>query len=479
MVLEDESWNTDLNDYEFMFTHDYLAATKARSLLEDQVIQDEDNDIGDTLSEHDDDDDDDDDTDYEEIPETKATKLSPCVIVDNLNGAIGRCNSTVSLKSLVQLVGACEVELTPDESLNLTELEVCSNHFNFNHGQLHSSGTKQLRRYTKGVVNKKKCLLCNKYKTFFSRGNDCVDHCWNICGRDVQVPCLGLKSCPVFRIIPKIVSKFTIGDRYVRYICAKCFEKHGGHLHKRLGPGKSQICVENNLHTEDTNHILRLFSSWLFNLSYSQNENKKEEVLWHLIKLLETPELSSSTSMDTDFNLPSPLLVKIAMKINRFDYYSSTDKKLIKVEESRQFGEMLGNTICNSRKDIEKNRNKLENPSSLDEYYNSFPLILTSFFNGLIESIEKQKYEVRKRKNRQRGKKETEFNTDPLKKITTFLASIILTTAFRSWKIWLIYTMASLCKKPKLISSLQAILHAVHITSHTWKHETRLEKERI
>ncbi|CAG8772893.1 8041_t:CDS:2, partial [Dentiscutata erythropus] len=58
------------------------------------------------------------------------------------------------------------------------------------------------------------------------RGNDCVDHCWNVCGRDVQVPCLGLKSCPVFRIIPKIASKFTIGDRYIRYICAKCFEKH-------------------------------------------------------------------------------------------------------------------------------------------------------------------------------------------------------------------------------------------------------------
>ncbi|CAG8560719.1 2093_t:CDS:2 [Cetraspora pellucida] len=293
----EENWNADPNDHEFMFTHDYLAATKARNLLEDQKLKQQ--------------------------------------------------NS--------QLVGVWEVELTPDESLNLTELRVCSNHFNFDHGQLHSSGTKQLRHYTKGVVNKKKSLLCNKYKTFFSRGNDCVDHCWNVCGRDVQVLCLGLKSCPVFRIIPKIASKFTIGDRYVRYICAKCFEKHDGHLHKHLGFGKSQTCVENNLHTEDTNHILWLFSSWLFNLSYSQNENKKEEVLRHLIKLLENPELSSLTSMDMDFNLPSPLLVKIGMKINRFNDYSSTDKKLIKVEESRQFGEMLGNTICNSHKDIEKN----------------------------------------------------------------------------------------------------------------------------
>ncbi|CAG8746435.1 11300_t:CDS:2, partial [Dentiscutata erythropus] len=61
---------------------------------------------------------------------------------------------------------------------------------------------------------------------FFSRGNDCVDHCWNICGRDIQVPCLGLKSCPVFQRIPRIASRFTIDDRYVRYICARCFEKH-------------------------------------------------------------------------------------------------------------------------------------------------------------------------------------------------------------------------------------------------------------
>ncbi|CAG8624417.1 2418_t:CDS:2, partial [Scutellospora calospora] len=214
-------------------------ATKAKSLLEDQVIQDKDNNIRDTLSKHDDDN----DTDYKEISETKATKLSPCIIVDNLNSAIGHCNSMVFLKSLVQLVSTCEVELTPDESLNLAKLEIYSNHFNFDHEQLHSFGTKQLRHYTKG----------------------------------------------------------------------------------------------------------------LFNLLYSQNENKKEEVLQYLIKLLENLELSSSTSIDTDFNLSSPLLVKIAMKINRFNDYLSTDKKLIKVEESYQFEEMLEKTICNSCKDIEKN----------------------------------------------------------------------------------------------------------------------------
>ncbi|CAG8791921.1 11120_t:CDS:2, partial [Cetraspora pellucida] len=77
-----ENWNADPNDYEFMFTHDYLAATKARHFI-------------------------------------------------------------------------WKVELTPDKSLNLTELGVCSNHFNFDHKQLHLSSTKQLRHYTKGVVHKK------------------------------------------------------------------------------------------------------------------------------------------------------------------------------------------------------------------------------------------------------------------------------------------------------------------------------------
>ena len=39
--------------------------------------------------------------------------------------------------------------------------------------------------------------------------------------------------------------------------------------------------------------------------------------------------------------------------------------------------------------------------------------------------------------------------------------------------------MASLCKNPKSIYSVYAILHAMDIISHTWRHETKLKKERI
>ena len=125
----------------------------------------------------------------------------------------------------------------------------------------------------------------------------------------------------------------------------------------------------------------------------------------------------------------------MAIKINKLKNYSFTDKKHVKAEEYRQFKEMLEESICNICDKIEKNCNKLENPSSLDEYYSSFPLALTSFFYKLIESIEKQKYAVREKKKRQRGKVLSEFDTSSIKKITSFLASIILTIAFRSWKI--------------------------------------------
>ncbi|CAG8760280.1 7290_t:CDS:2 [Cetraspora pellucida] len=214
-----------------MFTHDYLAATNARSLLEDQVIHDEDNNIEENILSEDENEDND-DMDYEKILEAKKTNLSSCIVIDNLDGAIRRCNSTMSLLSITQLIGTWEVL------------------------------------------------------------------------------CPGLKLCSVFQRIPNIASRFTVQDRYVRFICTKCFEKY-----------------------EDTNHILKLFSSWLFKLSYSSNKSKKKEVLQYIIKLLETPRslsLYSSSSMNTKSCSPSLLLVKITIKINKFDNSSSTNKYLVK-----------------------------------------------------------------------------------------------------------------------------------------------------
>ncbi|KAF0519066.1 hypothetical protein F8M41_016694 [Gigaspora margarita] len=370
--LEDpeENWITDQNDQEF--THDYLAATKIRSLLEDQIIENEEDDVENMLLE------DEDDESYE-ILEVKILKRSSCVIFDNLNGEIKRCNSTTKLVSLSQLIETWEVEITLEENLDITELEVCSSHFNFDNSKLYSSGAKQRRKTSKSIIHRKKYLLCNKYKRFFSRGNNCIEYCWNICGKEIQVPCLGFKSCSAFQIISNITSRVT-NNKHIRYICTNCFENNSGHLYiRQKSENPSITCVDNELHNNDTNHVLRLFSNWLSNLSYSQNKNRKEKVLWHMMKLLEFLNSSFLSSTNTEHNLSSPLLVKIAMKINKLENYSFTDKIYAKAKECRQFGEMLGELICDSRDEIKKNCNKLENPLSLNEYYASFPLALTSF----------------------------------------------------------------------------------------------------
>ncbi|GES94350.1 hypothetical protein GLOIN_2v1829825 [Rhizophagus clarus] len=68
------------------------------------------------------------------------------------------------------------------------------------------------------------------------------------------------------------------------------------------------------------------------------------------------------------------------------------------------------------------------------------------------------------------------LNYENINKQITFFVSIILNIVFKGWKIWLPRIMASLCRKPKLLLSLQEILKIVNITSHTQRHERNLEK---
>src|SRR5581483_4319547 len=54
-----------------------------------------------------------------------------------------------------------------------------------------------------------------------------------------------------------------------------------------------------------------------------------------------------------------------------------------------------------------------------------------------------------------------------------------LTIAFPGVNIWFTHILSSLCRKPKLLSSLYAILYTANVVSHTQFHERRLEKLRI
>jgi hypothetical protein len=56
---------------------------------------------------------------------------------------------------------------------------------------------------------------------------------------------------------------------------------------------------------------------------------------------------------------------------------------------------------------------------------------------------------------------------------------MILMVAFPGLKVWLTHIMSSSCRKPKLITSLYAILHTANVILHTQSYKRRLEKSRI
>ncbi|CAG8684283.1 911_t:CDS:2, partial [Dentiscutata heterogama] len=56
-------------------------------------------------------------------------------------------------------------------------------------------------------------------------------------------------------------------------------------------------------------------------------------------------------------------------------------------------------------------------------------------------------------------------------KSTSFLSSVILTHAFRSWKFWLPQIVGSFCERPKLASYLHAILRAANVVAYSKDYE--------
>jgi len=209
--------------------------------------------------------------------------------------------------------------------------------------------------------------------------------------------------------------------------------------------GRQSTSSESCHHNNDINNGLQTFSKAILNLAKTDDEERQRMFLMHLNSLLTTslPETSSSP--------PSLFATKVAMRLQNLDFDTFSEYSQVEDLECRKFGESLGNAIWNSRKTIEEKRDMLENPTSLEAYYNAFPQMLQFFFEGLIESIMRNKHTVSVRKAKQRGQKPSEFNMPSVMKITIFL-SVILSIAFRSWKIWLTHVLSSFCQKPKMIT---------------------------
>lgn len=69
----------------------------------------------------------------------------------------------------------------------ITKIGVCDLHFQFDNKYLHNSKEKQLKKFEMGMIQWRRCISCNKYVTFFSRGIGCTQHSWRLNEHSIQV----------------------------------------------------------------------------------------------------------------------------------------------------------------------------------------------------------------------------------------------------------------------------------------------------
>jgi hypothetical protein len=231
-----ESSNEMYNFPALKFDLDTLQSVKEHAGPQDDEVEEEDYDLDENAEKSEISADPDEGTD-QDLPDIESERYTPCVIVDNDNDeeVVQRCNKInvgEPNRPLRQLKGTWEVDRDAVEQFDgkLHELGVCHRHFLFDQNQLHDKNIQQLKT-DQSSLHHARCLLCNRYKSFFTRGQNCPVDLWTVCGRNIRVPCLGLKTCKTLR---KCFSICTLSPNNIRplYICTECFEANGGHLHK-------------------------------------------------------------------------------------------------------------------------------------------------------------------------------------------------------------------------------------------------------
>ncbi|GBB99569.1 hypothetical protein RclHR1_35630002 [Rhizophagus clarus] len=199
--------------------------------------------------------------DITDITNTSKSLLM-CPILDFIDGTIKCCaiHDSNTQRPLSQLIGSWEInpEIVQEaqKDNNLSTIGVCYSHFLYDQNQLHSSNIK------------------NNVK---------LKKVGQVFGKNVQVPCVRLKVCPVFE-----EEENNENPEYrPRYICSECFITHGGHFNERKGRGNTNFeCID--MHKNDTSDALQIIGRWIVSMAEILDENKKTNLLACLTNMLST-----------------------------------------------------------------------------------------------------------------------------------------------------------------------------------------------
>jgi hypothetical protein len=423
------------------------------------------------------------------IPHDEKIKKTPCAIVVYTDGKPSRCGADMkNQRGLSQLFGTWEIDVDAVKSVDksLSKLGVCQNHFLYDQNRLHPPGAKAERSTDKSKITYRKCLFCHMYKYFFTRGDNCaIHHQFTTCNRNVQVTCRGLFTCPALKeCAPYVKTSSNTNTERRRFVCDKCFGEQGGHLHQRPGRGRTEInCTGENLHVEDTTKALQKVAHFLQIAASSDDVAKKEHLLKMLVPVMQRwndngKQQNAEDTKEPD-TVPTLFTFNTIMRLNRIGVSEAESRMKVTAELCTDFGESMAVQLWNSREELKQRKHLLQSPESLEEYESAMPTPLLAFFKSFIRVLQQKKLAIANKKRLQRGLAPASLKENVVTKITLFLVSILLTVAFRSWKIWLTNTISSLCRRPKLISSLQEILHVAHVASYGRKHQVQVENQQM
>jgi hypothetical protein len=236
------------------------------------------------------------------IDNLEQTRFTPCVIVDFIEGEIKQCKKTTNLRQLRNLFGTWQVDRDAVNEVNgvLSKLGVCDSHFQFDNKYLHQSLFKQTKDFNEGIIQWRRCISCNKYITFFSRGKGCTIHSWYLNKKNIQVPCIGQYVCEALQSCPPLCNPAFGNVKRPHCICCLCYENLGGHIYHRSGiRGKrAPTCISENLHAEDITKGLEFIGKLLINIAQTGNNEIKKNILIKIIEtlLLFLPLKSDSTT---------------------------------------------------------------------------------------------------------------------------------------------------------------------------------------
>ena len=158
-----------------------------------------------------------------------------------------------------------------------------------------------MKDFNQGIIQWRRCISCDKYIAFFSRGKGCTLHSWHLNKQNIQVPCIGQYTCEALRKCPPVCKRAfdDINPRRQKCLCCWYYENLGGHIHHRPGRGKSgTTCTA--LHADDTAKGLEYLGNWLINIAQTENNDKKNILTKTFETLLPFADLLSPSS---DFTL--------------------------------------------------------------------------------------------------------------------------------------------------------------------------------